>query len=133
MKTILARWPKLERRGMRKLATVVFGMCLVWVVLALALGLSGCAVKSSDTESAYWKPAGVSSAKTNTDLVFRKMISGCERSEAFSNSIVVKAGCGIIVYECSANEVRITPNTALLATWMPRKYITPDVCLNGQP
>lgn len=121
MKQIFARWPKLERRCMRNLATVALGMFLVWVVLALALGLSGCAVAMpQDQKPATWVP---STHVTGAEVMFEYDDGGWGYYYT-----------QVYVYECNPNMARIDPNGIFTrARWIERSRLRPDVCLVEQP
>lgn len=104
---------------------------LVMLFLAALMLLSGCA-PTGKTESEYWQPTGERSSQTAIDVIAD--IPGCERNKNSTGKIIIKKGCNVIVYECASNLARIsTKNILGQAHWIKRDFLTPDVCLAGQP
>ena len=114
MKTIFARWPQLGRRQWQQLAKVALGMMLFWVLLALALLLSGCLPQGE--KPATWVPS------------IHVTTMQCQNERCDMSYI------SVYVYECDATSARIEPNAVLRAgRWIERTRLRPDVCKAEQP
>lgn len=119
---IFARWPQLERRKMWvQVGKIALGMMLFWVLLALALLLSGCDALPQGEKPATWIPSvHVTSAEV---LFFDK--KGVHQGYFVTN---------VYIYECNPNMARIEPNGVFTAgKWIERTRLRPDVCKAEQP